>query len=127
MPRLPKPHREFFAIDLDAPWTPVHSTRGLIEERVLADSLDPESRTGSRTRLARWSAGALADSAVIHAFCEEVLVVEGDFVVGCDARGEGGESFGPYTFACRPPGVWHGPFASRGGCLLFEIQYYDEA
>jgi hypothetical protein len=124
MTRLPKPHREFFAIDPNAEWTPIHSTTGRVEERVLADSIDHASRTGSRTRLARWSAGALADKAVIHDFCEEVLVIEGDFVVGCDASGAGGDVFRPLTFACRPPGVWHGPFASRGGCMLFEIQYY---
>jgi len=126
MPRLPKPHREFFAIDPErARWSPVPGTVGVVEEIVLADSMDPGSRTGSRTRLARWSAGARLEHAVIHDFCEEVFVVEGDFVVGCDAAGAGGESFGPYTFACRPPGVWHGPFASRTGCVLFEIQYYD--
>jgi hypothetical protein len=124
MPALPKPHREFFRIPPDAVWTPVHSTIGVVEELVLADSMDVASKTGSRSRLARWHAGSLADKAVIHDFCEEVLVVEGEFIVGCDASGAGGEAFGAYTFACRPPGVWHGPFASRTGCLLFEIQYY---
>jgi hypothetical protein len=28
-------------------------------------------------------------------------------------------------FACRPPHVLHGPFTSRGGCMLLEFQYYD--
>ena len=32
-----------------------------------------------------------------------------------------------YTYACRPPGVSHGPFKSENGCLLFEIHYYDES
>jgi hypothetical protein len=26
--------------------------------------------------------------------------------------------------ACRPPGVYHGPFKSEKGCVLFEIHYY---
>ena len=76
-------------------------------------------------RLARWSAGALIDRPVVHDFHEEVFIVEGELVVGCDAEGEGGEAFGPYTFACRPPGAVHGPFVSRTGCVMFEIQYYE--
>lgn len=126
MPTPPtRVHREFFSIDRsDAAWRPVPSSAGRIEEIVLADNLDPATGTGSRTRLARWSAGALIDRPVVHDFHEEVLIVEGDFVVGCDAEGRGGERFGPYTFACRPPGALHGPFTTRQGCLLFEIQYY---
>jgi amino acid adenylation domain-containing protein len=51
-------------------------------------------------------------------------VVQGDLVVGNDKEGRGGEqSFAP-TYACRPPGVHHGPFSSRGGCILHEIHYY---
>ena len=122
---LRKPHREFFAIERGAGFTAVPSSAGLIEEQVLADGFDEINRRGSRTRLVRWSAGALIDAPVIHDFCEDVFVIEGDFVVGCDAQGHGGDSFGPYTFACRPPQVWHGPFTSRGGCVMLETQYYD--
>lgn len=123
----PRLHREFFAIRPDAPdalWSPVDATAGTIEELVLADSFDPATRTGSRTRLARWQPGALMAQPVIHDFHEEVFVVEGEFVVGCDAAGQGGETFGRYSFACRPPQVWHGPFASPAGCVLLEFQYY---
>ena len=62
---------------------------------------------------------------VIHDFNEEVFIVSGDLVVGCDAQGQGGERFDAYTFACRPPQVWHGPFISIGGCVMLEFQYYD--
>jgi hypothetical protein len=123
-----KRHREFFAIRPDAEsteWSTVPCTAGRIEELLLADNLDTAARSGSRTRLARWSAGALIDRPVVHDFHEEVFIVEGELVVGCDAEGEGGEAFGPYTFACRPPGAVHGPFVSRTGCVLFEIQYYE--
>jgi hypothetical protein len=27
----------------------------------------------------------------------------------------------------RPPGVHHGPFASRTGCVLLETHYYDDS
>lgn len=124
---LPKHHREFFAIrpdHADTRWTPLPADAGVVEELVLADNFDPATRTGSRTRLARWQPGTRFAKPVIHDFHEEVFIVEGEFVVGCDAQGQGGETFGAYTFACRPPGVWHGPFASPKGCVLFEIQYY---
>lgn len=126
-PHRAKPHREFFAIrpcDDDTRWTPVPASAGRIDEIILSENLDAVLGLGSRTRLARWSAGALIDRPVVHDFHEEVFLVEGDLVVGCDAQGQGGEAFGPYTFACRPPGVLHGPFISRGGCVLLEFQYY---
>lgn len=127
----PKTHREFFRIAFDAAaagtagWTPVPGSEGLITELILADNTDPVGKTGSRTRLARWQPGARVSEAVIHDFHEEVFIVEGDLVVGCDAGGEGGERFDAYTFACRPPQVLHGPFISRSGCMLLEFQYYD--
>lgn len=109
----------------NGPWRPVAGYQGAIEEQVLADNLDAAQRRGSRTRLARWQPGALIAQPVIHDFHEEVFIVAGDLVVGCDAQSQGGEAFDAYTFACRPPQVWHGPFISRGGCLLLEFQYYD--
>src|SRR6266446_9993081 len=44
-----------------------------------------------------------------------------------DAQGKGGEAFDAPTYACRPPGVYHGPFKSDRGCLLYEFHYYDES
>lgn len=126
-----KPHREFFRIAMDASqagqaaWSPVTGHEGMIEEQILADNLDTTARTGSRTRLARWQPGAAIAAPVIHDFHEEVFIVAGDLVVGCDAKGRGGEKFDAYTFACRPPQVWHGPFTSVGGCVMLEFQYYD--
>jgi hypothetical protein len=125
-----KPHREFFRIALDASgpdatgWRPVAGSDGLIEELILADDLDEAGRRGSRTRLARWRPGARVPRPVVHDFHEEVFVVRGDLVVGCDAQGRGGERFDAPTFACRPPGAVHGPFATSAGCVLLEFQYY---
>ena len=48
-----------------------------------------------------------------------------NLIVGNDAQGKGGEKFEGYTYAVRPPGVYHGPFKSDGGCLLLETHYYD--
>ncbi|MBL8384326.1 MAG: cupin domain-containing protein [Burkholderiales bacterium] len=127
--RRSKPHREFFRIALQAgadgegTWAPVPGHPG-IEEMILADNLDAAARCGSRTRLARWRPGTCMPSPVVHDFHEEVFVVSGDLVVGCDAHGRGGERFDAPTFACRPPGVLHGPFTTSGGCVLLEFQYF---
>ena len=51
---------------------------------------------------------------------------QGVLVVGNDKNGEGGEQFTAPTYAVRPPRVPHGPFSSRGGCIMFEMNYYNE-
>ncbi len=53
--------------------------------------------------------------------------MSGDLTVGNDEQGQGGTPFRPHTYACRPPGAYHGPFRSDGGCLLLEMHYYDPA
>src|SRR2546426_12311841 len=69
-------------------------------------------------------AGAFSTEPFVHDHWEEVYVVQGDLVVGNDERGKGGEQCVAPTYACRPPGVHHGPFTSRGGGNLPEIHYY---
>jgi len=126
-----KQHREFFRVPLHGPaledvsWQPVPGYEGQIDEIVLADNLDPGSQIGSRTRLARWQPGTLLPDPVQHDYREEILLLSGDLVVGCDAGGSGGEEFGAYTFATRPAGVWHGPFTTRSGCLMLELDLYE--
>ena len=79
----------------------------------------------SRTRLLRFDPGVYTTQPFVHEYWEEVFLVSGDLVVGCDENGKGGERFEPHTYACRPPGVYHGPFRSDAGCLLLEIHYYE--
>ncbi|MFZ1044358.1 MAG: hypothetical protein WAN52_01750 [Pseudolabrys sp.] len=55
---------------------------------------------------------------IVHEYWEEVFLVSGDLVVGNDANGNGGKSFPPNTYACRPLGAYHGPFKSNSGCVL---------
>jgi hypothetical protein len=62
----------------------------------------------------------------VHDHWEEVYLVQGDLTVGNDAKGKGGKPFRAPTYACRPPGVYHGPFKSEAGCLLFELHYYKD-
>lgn len=97
---------------------------GGIQRKILAGSLDETTKTGNRSRLLRFAPGVYTTKPFVHEYWEEVLLIFGDLTVGNDERGEGGEPFAPLTFACRPPGAFHGPFKSNTGCLLFEIHYF---
>lgn len=120
----PKLHDEFKAIDMTTGWeTPTGYPEG-IQQKILAGSLDETAKTGNRSRLLRFAPGVHTTKPFVHDYWEEVLLISGDLTVGNNERGEGGEAFTPLTFACRPPGVFHGPFKSKAGCLLFEIHYF---
>jgi hypothetical protein len=124
-PGMTKPHLEFHRVDLTTGWEPIDGYPPTIQQKILATDLDEASKTGSRTRLLRFEPGAYTTVAFIHDYWEEVYILSGDLIVGSNARGEGGESFESPTYACRPPGVHHGPFRSEGGCVLYEMHYYD--
>lgn len=122
-----KLHDEFHTIDMTQGWEVPPGYPPGIEQKILAGSLDEANRAGSRTRLLRFAPGIYTKAPFVHTYWEEVYLVSGDLTVGNDAQGEGGEAFAPNTYACRPPGAFHGPFKSNGGCLLLEIHYYDPA
>lgn len=112
---MPKEEREFFDVE-EIPWRPVAGQAGL-QERIL--SRDPES--GDYTRLLRFEPGADTTPAGVqrHDFWEEVWIVEGaihDLTLD--------RTFRAGMYACRPPGMAHGPWRSPGGCVTFEIRYY---
>ena len=124
--KIDKEHKEFHAVDLASGWeTPPGYPAG-IQQKILAGRLDEANRTGNRSRLLRFAPGVYTTKPFVHDYWEEVYLISGDLIVGNDDRGEGGEAFSPNTYACRPPGAYHGPFKSKGGCLLFEIHYYGE-
>jgi hypothetical protein len=93
-------------------------------QRILASDLDEVNKRGSRSRLLRIEPGVFSEKPFVHDHWEEVYLAEGDLIVGNDAHGNGGVQFHAPTYACRPPGVYHGPFKSENGCLLFELHYY---
>jgi len=124
---IDKQHLEFHALDMESGWeTPPGYPPG-IEQKLLAGNLDEEKKTGGRTRLLRLQPGVFTTEPFRHDYWEEVYLLSGGLTVGNDAAGNGGESFNPPTYACRPPETNHGPFKSEGGCLMFEIHYYDPA
>jgi hypothetical protein len=120
---IDKEHLEFHQIDLTASWrTPAGYPKG-IEEKILAGRLDEKAQTGNRTRLLRFAPGARTASPFVHDYWEEVFLVSGDLVEGEEGKGSGLKTYGPQTYACRPPGVAHGPFRSTRGRRLFEVHY----
>lgn len=122
-----KAHDEFYTLDLNTGWeTPPGYPQG-IEQKILSGALDETGKKGSRTRLLRFQPGVFTTKPFVHDYWEEVYLLQGDLVVGNDDQGKGGEPFTGDTYACRPPGAYHGPFRSDTGCMLLEIHYYDPA
>lgn len=121
-----KPHIEFEPVDMSSGWETPEGYPAGMQQKILAGSLDESTRTGTRTRLLRFEPGVYSTAPFVHTYWEEVYLLDGDLIVGNDADGNGGESFEPHTYACRPPGVHHGPFKSIGGCLLLEIHFYAD-
>ena len=122
-----KIHDEFRTIDMSSGWeTPTGYPAG-IQQKILSGALDETNKKGSRTHLLRFAPGVYTTEPFVHEYWEEVFLFSGDLIVGNDKQGNGGESFQPNTYAVRPPGVFHGPFKSVGGCVLMEIHYFDPA
>jgi len=122
-----KLHDEFHALDLKSGWEVPEGYPAGIQQKILSGQLDEPGRRGSRTRLLRFAPGVFTTRPFVHEYWEEVYLISGDLTVGNDAEGQGGEAFEPNTYACRPPGAFHGPFRSDTGCMLLEIHYYDPA
>lgn len=122
-----KEHKEFHVIDMDSGWNVPPGYPDGMEQKVLVGELDEENKRGCRTRFLRFQPGIYTTTPFVHDYWEEVYLLSGDLIVGNDAKGNGGESFksDKHTYACRPPGAYHGPFKSETGCLLLEIHYYD--
>lgn len=120
-----KPHLEFFEVPEHEGWhTPAGYPAGF-QQLILASDIDEVAKTGSRTRLMRLEPGTYTTKPFEHDHWEEVFLFEGDLIVGNDEHGNGGEQFFARTYACRPPGVVHGPFKSETGCLMYETHYYQ--
>lgn len=121
-----KGHKEFHALDMNEGWhTPPGYPSG-IKQKLVAGELDEAGKRGNRTRLLRFDPGVYTTEPFVHEYWEEVFLLSGDLIVGNDKQGKGGTKYQGYTYAVRPPEVYHGPFKSDGGCLLLETHYYSE-
>ena len=119
-----KPPFPFHELDNDTGWEPVPGGAPGVEQKMLSGALDENARTGVRTRLIRFQPDTVAPAIFVHDYWEEVYLISGRLVNGCDAEGKGGTEYTAPAYACRPPGTEHGPFTSTKGCVFFEIQYY---
>jgi hypothetical protein len=111
---MPKPALEFFAT-ASVPWSLEVGQPGVFE-RVLAR----DETSGMLTRLLRWEPGVDTSDAghVVHEYVEEVLILAGsmrDLTLD--------ETFSAGDYACRPPGMVHGPWATEEGCEMLEVRY----
>jgi hypothetical protein len=119
-----KPPVLFHELDMDSGWEPVPGGARGVQQILLSGELDEENHLGVRTRLIRFLPGTIAPMEFVHEYWEEVYLISGELITGCEADGSGGERFDQQSYACRPPGKIHGPFASPLGCIFFEIQYF---
>jgi hypothetical protein len=110
---MPKPELEFFAAD-DLPWVPVPGAPPGHREKILTQ--DPDRMFV--TRLMKVDPGCAGTETFAHDFWEEVLIVEGSqWDVGL------GRLLTKGMYACRPPGMKHGPYRTEEGCVTFEVRY----
>jgi ChrR Cupin-like domain len=94
-------------------WHDIPGEPGM-SQRVLAGN----PATGNHTRMLRFAAGTVTGSTLNHEFWEEVWIVDGAIT---DLRLD--KEFTAGMFACRPPGMPHGPWSSPDGCVTFEVRY----
>jgi len=83
--------------------------------------LAQDEEAGNYTGLSRYEPGTdtSPNGPVTHAYWEEVLLLEGDLT---DLRL--GLTFLNGMYACRPPGMVHGPWRSESGVLMLEFRYF---
>ena len=114
---MAKPEIEFKDYDTEWDWRPVEGDTFGIKEKIL--SHDPE--TGDYTRMLKFPPGIETKETLVHDFWEEVLLVEGSLY---DVAKK--ETYLPGFYACRPPGMIHGPYKIPFGCVTFEIRYHKK-
>ena len=85
-----------------------------VEQKILA--LDEE--TGDVTCLLRFAAGVETKETITHDFWEEVWILSGELI----DLGKG-KTFTVGMYACRPPGMVHGPYRVPRGCTTLELRY----
>ncbi len=110
---MPKPEIEFRAVD-DIQWRRIPDN-DLQWEKILA-----KDEFGNGTRLLRFEPGCRTHDVLRHDFWEEIWILEGSLT---DLRL--GQTFTAGMYACRPPGMPHGPWEAPQGCVTFEVRYAD--
>ena len=111
---MAKPELEFHRPE--GPWVPDGEPVRGIWTQTLAE--DPQN--GGYTGLVRYDPGVDTSplGTRVHTYWEEVYLLEGELT---DLRL--GQTFGAGMYACRPPGMEHGPWRTERGVLMLEVRY----
>ncbi|MHB8730987.1 MAG: cupin domain-containing protein [bacterium] len=120
---MPKPEREFFRPDASG-WQPVvgSPTMGAGGPGITQKILSRDEESGDITRLLRFEGGAETAGTIAHDFWEEVWILEGELV---DLGKK--QTYTAGMYACRPPGMAHGPYRVPKGCMTLEFRYHQKA
>lgn len=112
---MAKPELEFTPVST-VPFTSCEGNVAELTERILAADSEP----GVATRILRFEpeTDTTPNGVQVHDFWEEVYIIEGSIT---DLRLN--QTFTAGDYACRPPGMEHGPWISDEGCLTFEVRY----
>ncbi len=117
---MPKWEREFFDVK-ELNWKPVAAGSGASGPGIWEKILSRDEKTGDCTRLLRFDLGTETSEVIEHDFWEEVIILEGSLI---DKRLN--QEFTKGMYACRPPGMKHGPYRVPSGCVTFEVRYYKK-
>lgn len=109
---------EMQVVDLENGWTALPGFPDGIAIKTLSGNFDEMNKTGRRTRLVRLAPGVNSGATLTHDYWEEALILSGD--LSSDGTAEP-----TCSYSIRSPGTPHGPFTTRNGCILLEVQYYQ--
>ncbi|AKA48309.1 cupin [uncultured archaeon] len=112
---MSKPEYEFYD-STTVEWTKCEGRAEGLYERILAR--DHESGVVSRILKFEPGTDTSPNGILRHDVWEEVYILEGyihDLTLN--------KTFTKGMFACRPPGMPHGPWITDSGCLTFEVRY----
>ncbi|MDA8142717.1 MAG: cupin domain-containing protein [Thermoplasmatales archaeon] len=112
---MAKQEHEFFDVS-SIEWTPCEGNVSGLRERILSfDSIE-----GTATRILKFDplVDTTPNGIQKHSFWEEVYILEGSIY-----DKELKKTFSKGMYACRPPGMPHGPWYSAEGCITFEVRY----
>jgi hypothetical protein len=110
---MAKPELELFDPDT-IPWRPVEGRLGAYEKIL---SFDPE--TGNYTRLFKVVGPSEGTETMSHDFWEEIFLLKGNITDKVK-----NETYKAGYYACRPPGMKHGPYKTNEESIGFEIRYH---
>jgi hypothetical protein len=113
---MAKLEREFFPVDTVGFTQCAGVVPGLVERVLSRES--PEGSVATRILAFPPGCDTSPNGVQVHDFWEEVYILSGsmtDLTLG--------ETFSAGMYACRPPGMPHGPWVAPDGCQTFEVRY----